>query len=110
MGTSRGLPPGADAEWELELYVLGPGGRGDVALENLEPLLEHHLGGRYRLEVIDVMQEPQRAEAARVLATPTLLKVRPAPVHRIVGDMSVTDRVLVGLGLRRQLTWGRKER
>lgn len=83
----------------LRLYVAGATPRSTRAVANLRALCERHLAGRYELEVVDIYQEPQQAPVAQVLAAPTLVKVLPLPLRRLVGDLSETPRVLVGLGL-----------
>lgn len=83
----------------LVLFILGSTPKSATALKNLRRLLEAQAKGRYTLEVVDVKTDPDRAEAERILATPTLIKKSPAPVHRIIGDMSDTEKVLFGLGI-----------
>jgi len=88
-----------DAHYVLRLYVTGMTPRSTQALDTIKALCEEHLAGRYDLEVIDIYQHPQRAVEDQVIAAPTLVKQRPAPLRRLIGDLSDTDRVLVGLGL-----------
>ena len=88
-----------DPEYRLKLFVLGQSPKSAAALSNLKRILEAQLRGRYALEVVDVGAHPDQAEHERILATPTLIRQAPAPVHRIIGDMSDTDKVLLGLGL-----------
>lgn len=89
----------AELEFQLKLFVLGSTPKSAAALSNLRRLLERELPGRYALEVVDVALHPQQAEDEHILATPTLIKKAPGPVHRIIGDMSDTAKVLLGLGL-----------
>lgn len=88
------------AEWELRLYVAGQTPRSIAALNNLKELCETHLKGRYRIEVIDLMVNPQLSREDEILAVPTLVRKLPEPIQKIIGDLSDTERVLVGLQLR----------
>jgi circadian clock protein KaiB len=81
----------------LKLYVTGQTARTQRAIQNLRRLCEEDLTGRYKLEVIDVLEHPELAEADRILATPTLIKQLPPPLRRVIGDLSDRERVLVGL-------------
>jgi circadian clock protein KaiB len=90
-----------DNEWELRLYVAGQTPRCVKAFANLKKLCEQHLPGQYRIEVIDLMENPQLAAGDQILAVPTLVRKLPEPVKKIIGDLSNTERVLVGLDLRR---------
>jgi circadian clock protein KaiB len=81
----------------LKLYVAGTNPRAQVAIANLRRICDEDLGGRYELEIIDVLEQPQVAEDDRILATPTLIKQLPPPLRRIVGDLSDKDKVLLGL-------------
>ena len=83
----------------LELYVVGRSMRSLAAIAKLEQICRDHLEGRYRLSIIDVLDHPEAAEAANIVATPTLIRRSPAPVRRLVGDLSPTDIVLLGLGI-----------
>jgi circadian clock protein KaiB len=97
-----GPDTGADdvREWELRLYVAGQTPRSIAALANLRKLCEEHLKGRYRIEVIDLLVSPQRSRDDEILAAPTLVRRLPLPLRKIIGDLSKTERVLVGLQLR----------
>ena len=86
--------------WDLRLYVAGETPKSLAALTNLKRLCECHLNGRYRIEVIDLVERPQLAKGDQILAIPTLVRKLPQPVRKIIGDLSDTDRVLVGLDLR----------
>lgn len=85
----------------LKLYVTGTSPRTEMAVANLRRLCEHELKGEYELEIIDVLEHPQAAEDARILATPTLIKQLPPPLRRVIGDLSDKDKVLLGLEVRR---------
>jgi len=86
--------------WLLRLYVAGQTPKSLVALANLQRLCEDHLKGRYTIEVIDLAQTPQLAKNDQILALPTLVRKLPEPVRKIIGDLSNTERTLVGLDIR----------
>jgi circadian clock protein KaiB len=86
--------------WRLRLYVAGKTGRSAAALENLERICEEHLKGNYRIEVIDLLENPRLARGDQILALPTLVRRLPPPMKKIIGDLSNTERVLVGLDLK----------
>jgi len=91
----------ADPEtWELRLYVAGQTPNSVRAIANLRKICEEHLQGRYTLEVVDLYQQPQLAQGEQIVAVPTLIRKLPLPLRQIIGDMSNTERVLVGLDLR----------
>lgn len=94
----------ADAEgtYQLRLYVAGQTAKSAAALANLKRLCEEHLTGRYTIEVIDLTQNPQLAAGDQILALPTLVRRLPTPLKKIIGDLSNTERVLVGLDIRPQ--------
>lgn len=81
----------------LRLYVTGTSSRAQQAISNLERICEQELQGKYELEIIDVLEHPEKAEDARILATPTLIKRLPPPLRRVIGDLSDKDKVLLGL-------------
>lgn len=87
-------------EWILRLYIAGRSARATAALRNLEAICEEHLAGRYTIEVIDLLKHPQLARGDQIVAVPTLVRRLPHPITRILGDLSDTERVLVGLDLR----------
>jgi circadian clock protein KaiB len=87
------------ARYVLALYVVGTTPSSTRAIVNVRALCERHLAGRYELEVVDLSLDPAAASAAQVIAAPTLVKVRPAPQRRFIGDMSDTDRILAGLNV-----------
>lgn len=87
------------AKCVLKLYITGQTANSQKAIENLKTVLEGELKGAYTLKVIDVLKHPQLAEEDKILATPTLTKVLPPPVKKIIGDLSSTEKVLLGLDL-----------
>lgn len=89
-----------EAEWELRLYVAGQTPRSIAALNNLRQLCETHLKGRYRIEVIDLLVNPQLSRDDQIVALPTLVRKLPQPMRKIIGDLSSMERVLVGMQLR----------
>ena len=98
---SPGEVRGAATErWELRLYVAGQTPKSLAAFANLKRLCEQHLAGQYSIEVIDLIKHPQLAEGDQIVAIPTLVRKLPEPVRKIIGDLSSTERVLVGLQLR----------
>lgn len=88
------------ALWRLRLYVAGQTPKSLAALANLNRICEDHLRGRYRIEVVDLLKKPELSRGDQILAIPTLVRKLPVPVRKIIGDLSNTDRVLVGLDLR----------
>jgi circadian clock protein KaiB len=86
--------------WELRLYVAGQTAKSLQAFANLKRICEEHLAGQYRIEVIDLVKNPQLAKGDQIFALPTLVRKLPEPVRKIIGDLSNTERVLVGLDLR----------
>ncbi|MBF0154920.1 MAG: circadian clock protein KaiB [Magnetococcales bacterium] len=83
----------------LKLYITGYTPRSERAIKNLRRICEQDLSGRYEMRVIDILEHPQLAEDEKILATPTLIKVLPPPLRRIIGDLSDTEKVLLGLDL-----------
>jgi len=90
----------AAAHYVLRLYITGSTPRSIRAILNIRKICEEHLEGRYDLEVVDISQHPMLAEGEQIIAAPTLIKKLPLPLRRFIGDMSETDRILVGLDLR----------
>jgi circadian clock protein KaiB len=86
--------------WELRLYIAGKTPKSVTALTNLKKYCEEHLKGKYTIEVIDLLVEPQLAEGDQILAIPTLVKKVPEPIRKIIGDLSNEEKVLVGLDIR----------
>lgn len=93
-------PNAATETWKLRLYIAGQTPRSVTAFANLQRLCEEYLPGRYQIEVIDLMENPQLAAGDQIVAIPTLVRKLPEPLRRIVGDLSNTERTLVGLQLR----------
>ena len=87
----------------LCLYVAGQTPKSMAAIANLKKICEEYLQGRYLLDVIDLYQQPELAQGEQIIALPTLIKKSPLPLRRIIGDMSNTERVLVGLDLRKKV-------
>ena len=88
--------------WTLRLYVAGQTPKSSAAFDNLKRLCEERLKGHYSIEVIDLLKNPRLAKDDQILAIPTLVRRLPPPVRRIIGDLSNTERVLVGLDLRQK--------
>ncbi len=90
----------ASSRYVLRLYVAGQSPRSVNAIVNIKKICEEYLQGHYELNVIDLYQQPQLAEGEQIIAVPTLIRKLPPPLRRIIGDMSNTERVLVGLDIR----------
>lgn len=88
------------AFWDLRLYVAGQTPKSMTAFANLKRICEEHLAGKYHIEVVDLLKEPQLARGDQILALPTLVRKLPEPIKKIIGDLSNTERTLVGLDLR----------
>lgn len=97
----------AGAKYELRLYVAGVNSKSSRAIANIRRICEQYLAGRYDLEVVDLYQNPVLAKGHQIIAVPTLIKSLPAPLRKFVGDMSDTQRILVGLDLRPKDAGGR---
>ena len=97
---SRLGTPAEDEIWQLRLYVAGQSPKSLRAFSNLTSLCEEHLAGRYEIEVVDLVEHPSLARSDDILAIPTLVRRLPAPLRKIIGDLSNAERVLVGLRLR----------
>jgi circadian clock protein KaiB len=91
------MSPTADEVWCLRLYVAGQSPRSLRAIANLKRLCEEHLAGRYDIEVIDLVERPGLARGDDIVAIPTLVRLIPEPLRKIIGDLSDTERVLIGL-------------
>jgi circadian clock protein KaiB len=91
---------GARERWNLRLYVAGPTAKCLAAFANLKQICEEHLKGRYSIEVVDLLQTPQLARGDEIVAIPTLVRKLPPPLRKMIGDLSNTERVLVGLQMR----------
>ncbi|MHB0998100.1 MAG: circadian clock KaiB family protein [Armatimonadota bacterium] len=88
-----------NAKWTLRLYVAGQTPKSVTAFANLKKLAEEHLQGEYTIEIVDLLENPQLAEGDQIIAVPTLVRRLPEPVKKIIGDLSNTERVLVGLDI-----------
>jgi circadian clock protein KaiB len=97
---SDGAAKGDRAFWDLRLYVAGQTPKSMTAFANLKRICEDYLAGKYRIEVVDLLKEPQLAKGDQILALPTLVRKLPEPIKKIIGDLSNTERTLVGLDLR----------
>jgi circadian clock protein KaiB len=95
------LPVSEEETWILRLYVAGQTPNSLTAFDNLKKICEEHLKGCYRIEVIDLLKNPQLAKDHQIIAVPTLIRKLPTPVKKIIGNLSNTERVLVGLDLRK---------
>ena len=89
-----------EPSWILRLYVAGLTPKSVSAFDNLTHLCEEYLKGKYRIEVVDLLVHPQLAKGDQIYAIPTLVRQLPQPIKKLVGDLSITERVLVGLDLR----------
>lgn len=87
-------------QWELRLYIAGNTPKSVTALANLKRYCEEHLKGQYKIEVIDLLVQPQLAAGDQILAVPTLVRKVPVPIRKIIGDLSNEEKVLVGLNIR----------
>ncbi len=92
-------PAGLAGPWQLRLYVAGQSPRSLDAFANLKAICEAHLPGRYEIEIVDLVENPAMAQSDDILAIPTLVRRSPGPQRKIIGDLSDTERVLVGLRL-----------
>jgi circadian clock protein KaiB len=90
---------GDRSRWNLRLYVAGQTPRSLTAFKNLKDICEEYLKGKYHIEVIDLMENPTLARGDQILAVPTLVRKLPEPIRKIIGDLSNTERVLVGLDI-----------
>lgn len=97
------LDDAREAQYVLRLYVTGMTPRSTQAVATIKSVCEEHLAGRYDLEVIDIYQNPVLARDEQIIAAPTLVKKLPAPLRRLIGDLSDTERVLLGLDLRQKV-------
>ncbi len=96
-----GKQAAGEETWELRLYVAGQTPKSMTAFANLKKLCQEHMAGRsYSIEVVDLLQNPTLAKGDQILALPTLVRKLPEPMRKIIGDLSNTERVLVGLDLR----------
>ncbi len=91
---------GGEGKYLLKLYIAGTTPKSIRAVTNVKKIFEEHLKGRYELEVVDIYQQPVLAKGEQIIAAPTLIKKLPRPLRKLIGDMSDTERILVGLDLR----------
>ena len=105
----KAVPPGkgkrtktdsTEEIWNLRLYVAGQTPKSITAFANLKKICEKHLEGKYSIEVIDLLKNPQLAKGDQIIALPTLIRKLPEPIKKIIGDLADTERVLVGLDIR----------
>ena len=89
----------AAVDYDLVLFISGASDRSRLALANIKAIANEHLNGRYRLSVVDLYQQPERAREHEIIAVPTLVKRLPQPLRRMIGDLSDEDRVMVGLDI-----------
>ena len=87
-------------EWQLRLYIAGKTPKSVKALENIKKYAEEYLKGKYSIEIIDLLKNPQLAEGDQILAVPTLVRKVPVPIRKIIGDLSNEEKVLVGLDIK----------
>ena len=100
MIVKKGIPgKSADEKWVLRLYVAGESPKALTAFANLKKICQEQLNGKYSIEVIDLLENPQLGAEYQILALPTLVRKLPVPVRKIIGDLSNTERVLVGLDI-----------
>ncbi len=99
-GNGQPASDGDSARWNLRLYVAGQTPRSLTAFKNLKDICEEYLKGEYHIEVIDLMENPTLARGDQILAIPTLVRKLPQPIRKIIGDLSNTERVLVGLDIK----------
>lgn len=92
-----------EEKWELRLYVAGQTPKSLTAFANLKKICEEYLEGHYSIQVIDLLENPQLAEGDQIVAIPTLVRSLPEPIKKIIGDLSNTERTLVGLQIRQHL-------
>ncbi len=100
MNDQENEAPAPDDMWNLRLYVAGQTAKSLAAFANLKKVCEEHLAGKYKIEVVDLLVNPQLARGDQILAIPTLVRKLPEPLRRIIGDLSNIERVIVGLDLR----------
>jgi circadian clock protein KaiB len=89
-----------DQKWELRLYVAGQTPKSVLALKNITRYCKEHLEGKYSIEIVDLLKNPQLAEGDQIFAIPTLVRKVPHPIRKIIGDLSNEEKVLVGLNIR----------
>jgi len=100
----KALKEQGEKQYVLRLYVAGMTPKSTLAVTNIKKICEEHLAGHYTLEVIDLYKRPALADGEQIIAAPTLLKKLPLPLRRFIGDMSNTEKIIVGMDLRHQKT------
>jgi circadian clock protein KaiB len=90
----------AQKEWELKIYVAGETDKSRAAIENLRRVCEEHLKGEYHIEVVDLVKNPQLAAEDQIFAVPTVIRKLPEPIKKLIGDLSATEKVIVGLDIK----------
>ena len=105
---SRRRPAAAVADYDLVLFISGASDRSRLALANIKTIVNEHLDGRYRLSVVDLYQQLERAREHEIIAVPTLVKRLPQPLRRLIGDLSDEDRVMIGLDIAPKSRIGRE--
>jgi circadian clock protein KaiB len=100
MGNKKTDPTGEPELWQLKLYIAGQTPKSITAFANLKQICDEHLKGCYQIEIVDLLENPTLAKGDQILAIPTLIRKLPEPVRKIIGDLSNTERVLVGLNLK----------
>jgi circadian clock protein KaiB len=100
LAESARLAPLDPETWELRLYIAGKTAKSVAAFENLTRICEEHLRGRYTIEIVDLLVDPQLAQGDQIVAIPTLVRKLPQPIRKVIGDLSNEERTLVGLQLR----------
>jgi len=95
-------PAAEEGQWNLRLYVAGQSPKSMRAFENLKKICEEHLPGKYHIEIIDLLKNPQLAAGDQIVAIPTLVRKLPVPIKSIIGDLSNVERTLVGLDLQKR--------
>ncbi|MBV5330149.1 MAG: circadian clock KaiB family protein [Chlorobium sp.] len=100
MTSDTKILPTVAEKWQLRLYVAGQSPKSMTAFINLKRICKEYLEGKYSIEVIDLLENPQLAKGDQILAVPTLVRNLPEPIKKIIGDLSNTDRVLVGLDIK----------
>jgi circadian clock protein KaiB len=100
VSSKRNLLEAKPSKWRLRLYVAGNTPNSIAAFANLKEICEVHLGGRYQIEIVDLLENPTLAKGDQIVAIPTLVRRLPFPVKKIIGDLSNRERVLVGLDLK----------
>jgi circadian clock protein KaiB len=102
MNTRKNGSPHDPTKWELRLYTAGQTPKSLAAIKNLKRVCEEHFAGRYEIEIVDLLKNPRLAKDDQIVAIPTLVRKLPEPVRKIIGDLSDTERTLVGLQLKPQ--------